>query len=274
MAIIEAERPVQGNASISEKATKPELPVVRRFEAAGFRAWPAASVRYDGTWLIRLNTGHPAKRLNSVNPLDPGDTGDLDGRIERAGWVFDACGRPLTFRLSPLSGTVIPEHLDRSGWSRFGESAVMQMPLDGPGVANAIHQIPLRDVGRFITAAMHIRALDAALRPGLSEIVGSIRPETGLFVLEEKGEPVATAICVHDGDLAGLFEIATAETERGKGHGRRIVRSALKWALSRGARMAWLQVEADNGAARGLYSSLGFSDAYRYYYARPGTGAG
>ena len=48
-----------------------------------------------------------------------------------------------------------------------------------------------------------------ALRPGLSEIIGAIQPEAGLFVLEEGGEPLATLICVHDGDLAGLFEIAT-----------------------------------------------------------------
>ena len=49
------------------------LPIVRRFEAAGFRAWPATSVQYDGAWSVRLTGGHPAKRLNSVNPLDPGD---------------------------------------------------------------------------------------------------------------------------------------------------------------------------------------------------------
>ncbi|TAN17717.1 MAG: GNAT family N-acetyltransferase [Rhizobiaceae bacterium] len=274
MAITEAERPEQGNITISERVTKPELPLVRRFEAAGFRAWPAASVQYDGTWLIRLNAGYPAKRLNSVNPLDPGDTGDLDGRIKQAGRVFEACGRPLTFRLSPLSGEVVPRHLAACGWRTFGESAVMQMPLDESGVTHAIHQIPLRDVGRFITAAMHIKALDPALRPGLSEIVGSIRPETGLFVLEEGDEPVATAICVHDGDLAGFFEVATVAAERGKGHARRIVLSALKWAHSRGARKAWLQVEADNDAAWALYSSLGFSAAYSYRYARPDTEAG
>ena len=274
MATIAVERSSKETQIISEKARKPELPVVRRFEAAGFRAWPAASVQYDGTWAIRLNAGHPVKRLNSVNPLDPGDTGDLDGRVERARRRFEAYGRPLTFRLSPLSGVVIPGHLDKAGWSFFGDSAVMQMPLGGHGVEDAIHQIPLRDVGRFIHAAMRIKALDPTLRPGLSEIIGAIAPDTGLFVLEQKGEPVATTICVHDGDLAGLFEVATAETERGKGYGRRIVLSALKWALSRGARRAWLQVEADNGAALGLYSSLGFSEAYRYHYARPSTAAG
>ena len=82
-------------------------------------------------------------------------------------------------------------------------------------------------------------------------------------------KPLASAICVHDGDLAGLFEIATDAGERGKGHGRRLVLSALKWARLRGARQAWLQVEADNAPALALYASLGFDEVYRYHYRQP-----
>ena len=247
----------------------PELAVVRRFEAAGFRAWPAASVHYDGTWAIRLNAGHPGRRLNSVNPLDPSDNADMKQRIARAARRFEAYGRPLTFRMSPLAGPVLAGHLDRSDWSIFGESVVMQLALDGGAVDDAMHQIPLKDMGRFIGAALKVHDFDPALRPGLSEIISSIQPEAGLFVLETGDEPMATAICVHDGDLAGVFEVATASRARGKGHGRRLVLSALKWARLRGARTAWLQVEADNEVARHLYASIGFEDVYRYHYRRP-----
>lgn len=247
-----------------------ELATVRRFEAAGFRAWPAASVHYDGTWVIRLTAGHPAKRLNSVNPLDPGDTTDLDERIARAGRRFQAYGRPLTFRLSPLSGAALSRHLDAERWTRFSESVVMRMPLEGHAtVHGAMDQIPLKDMGRFVNAAMKTHGLAPELRAGLSEVIGAIQPEAGLFVLERDEQPLATAVCVHDGDLAGLFEIATDLPERGKGFGRRIVLSALKWARLRGAREAWLQVEADNRPARRLYESIGFSEVYRYHYRRP-----
>ena len=245
------------------------LATVRRFEAAGFRAWPATSVNYDGAWAVRLTGGHPAKRLNSVNPLDPGDDTDLKERIARAGRRFAAYGRPLTFRMSPLCAHRITEYFDREGWVRFDESLVMRAPLDEAMVGQALHQIPLKDMGRFINAAIAIGNLDPALRPGLSEIVTSIEPEAGLFVLEQAGEPVSTVICVHDGDLAGLFEVATEESQRGKGYGRRTILSALKWARARGAREAWLQVEARNEAAVGLYRSMGFEEVYRYHYRRP-----
>ena len=257
---------------VPERPPKAELAIVRRFEAAGFRAWPASAVHYDGTWVVRLTAGHPAKRLNSVNPLDPDDVHDLPERIARAGRRFDAYGRPLTFRLSPLSGAVLCRHLESEGWAGFAESLVMQLALDDDAVHGAMDQIPMKDMGRFVGAAMKTSGLDPALRAGLSEIIGSIQPEAGLFVLERDEEPLATAICVHDGDLAGLFEIATDAAERGKGFARRMVLSALKWARLRGARQAWLQVEADNLAARRLYESLGFSELYRYHYRRqPGA---
>ena len=246
-----------------------DLAWVRRLEAAGFRAWPATSVHYDGAWAVRLTGGHPAKRLNSVNPLDPGDDANLTERIARAGRRFAAYGRPLTFRLSPLAGRRIPAHLDEAGWNRLGESLVMRAPLDAAMVAAAFHQIPLKDMGRFIGAAIAIRSLDPALRPGLSEVISSIQPQTGLFVLEQDAEPASTAICVQDGDLAGLFEVATRESRRGRGHGRRTLLSALKWAFARGARSAWLQVEAYNDAAIGLYRSMGFEEVYRYHYRQP-----
>jgi len=251
------------------KGHRPDFATVRRFEAAGFRAWPASSVAYDGTWCVRLTAGHPAKRLNSVNPLDPADVSDLEGRIARIGRRFEAYGRPLTFRLSPLSGRKLSSHLDREGWSRFDESIVMRLDLENADLADAIDQIPLKDVGRFVAAALAVQNADPAIRAGLSEIIGSINAEAGLFIHEHDGRPVASAICVHDGDLAGLFEIATDTAERRQGHARRLVLSALKWARQHGARQAWLQVAADNRSAVALYATLGFEEVYRYHYRRP-----
>ena len=245
------------------------LPLVRRFEAAGFRAWPAASVQYDGTWVVRLTAGLPAKRLNSVNPLDPGDVHNVEDRVARAGRWFAAYGRPLTFRLSPLSGPELSDYFDRHDWQTLSESLVMRARLDEVPVDNAILQIPLKDIGRFIDAAMEVHGMDASLRPGLTEIISSISAEAGLFVLEDNGTPLATAVCVHDGDLAGLFEIATGPRERGKGYGRRVVLSALRWARLRGAQQAWLQVEASNTPALRLYEAIGFHEVYRYHYRRP-----
>ena len=248
------------------QANIPELSIVRRFEAAGFRAWPAAATHYDGAWLLRFTAAHPARRLNSINPLDPGDDHDIAERIGRAERRFHAYGRPLTFRLSPLAGPNLCTYLDEHGWSEVSETSVMLADLDAIDLDDAIDQIPLKHVGRFVDAALAVGVVDPAIRAGLSEVIGAIEPEAGLFVHEIDESPVATAICVHDGDLAGLFEVATQADSRGQGHGRGIVISSLKWARLRGAKRAWLQVEADNGVAIGLYRALGFREIYRYRY--------
>ncbi len=242
------------------------LPKVRRLEAAGFRAWPAASAHYDGSWLVRLTAGHPARRLNSINPLDPNDSAKIPARLAKAGRRFDAYGRPLTIRISPLASPKLVAFLDEHGWHKESESAVMIADIDSLPIGKALDKIPMKDTGRFVESLLTIRQLDRSMKAGLSEIIESIEPETGLFVLQEDSKPVSTAICVHDGDLAGLFEVATREDCQRKGLGRSVVLSALRWARLLGARRAWLQVEVDNLAAMELYRSLGFAEVYRYNY--------
>lgn len=256
---------------MTPEAPLPVLATVRRFEAAGFRAWPAASAHYDGAWLMRLTPGHPAKRLNSINPLDPGDHFDISSRIEKARSSFAEIDQPLTFRLSPLAGDKITAYLDAQGWQAFDESLVMHCDLEGSVVEHALDQIPLKDVERFTQSLLSINEMPRSLTAALGGVIQAVPAEAGLFVLESDAKAVAATVCVHDGDLAGLFEVATAPSERGKGFGRRIVTSALKWALGRGARQAWLQVGAENEPAVNLYRSLGFSELYRYHYRRPPT---
>ena len=43
----------------------------------------------------------------------------------------------------------------------------------------------------------------------------------------------------------------------------------LAQAHAAGARVAYLQVEADNDPARHIYRRLGFADAYAYHYRTP-----
>lgn len=69
-----------------------------------------------------------------------------------------------------------------------------------------------------------------------------------------------------EGDLVGLFDVFTAPHARTRGWARALCRSMLQQAHADGARSAYLQVEADNGAARAVYHRLGFADAYGYHY--------
>ncbi|PRD40943.1 GNAT family N-acetyltransferase [Phyllobacterium phragmitis] len=244
----------------------PDLATVRQIEAVGFRAWPATSVHYDGTWAIRMTAAHPSKRLNSINPLDPADIRDIPVRVERAAQRFRAYGRRPVFRLSPLSPPELDDYLASKGWGRFDETIVMTADLAAMDFTATIDQIPLRDVGRFVDASLKVHERDPALRPGLSELLNGIRPVKGMFVIEDDGRPVSVALCVHDGAMAGLFDIGTSSKSRRNGHARAVVASALKWASKHGAKTAWLQIETANAPGRALYEGFGFGEIYRYAY--------
>lgn len=251
----------------------PGLAQVRRMEAVSFRSFPATSTFFDGSWAIRLTAGHPAKRLNSVSPLDPSDHANIDARVEMAQHRFDSFGRRLVFRLSPLAPTALDDVLDDRGWIYLDETIVMVADLEEQNFVDAMDQLPLQDVGLWVDAFLALSEMDDKNKPGLAEVIGAIKPVSGLFITQNgDNEPVSALRCVQDNDLAGLFDVVTNIKFRGQGHGRAAILSALKWAVKMGAETGWLQVVADNEAALKLYQTLGFRELYRYTYrAAPQT---
>ena len=258
--------------AITEAERLRQLAIVRRLEAAGFRAWPASSTAFDGTWAVRVTKSFPAKRLNSVNPLDPSDTTDIPGRIARARKTFAEFGRSIIVRQSPLAPDALIAFLDKEGWTRFDESIVMTADLSRTDLSGTVERIPIRDMTRYVEASLKVHERPASLRSGLTGILESIRPPTALFVRETGGVPTAVALAIHDNDLAGLLDVAVRADQRGGGIGRDVVRSALRYTMHKGSKTAWVQVEADNVAGLSLYRSLGFTEAYRYVYRAPPGG--
>lgn len=249
--------------------SEPNLPLVRRLEAVGFRAWPASSVVYDGSWQVRLTGSHPSKRLNCVVALDPSDHRDIALRLEKASRRFEAHGRLLLIRQTPLSPKQLIDHLEASGWECFEDVVTMTCELGTLELPDTMDHLPTHDVGRFVDADITVHETDPALKPALAEIITGIKPPTGLFIIEDpQSGPLAATLCVQDNDLAGIMSLAVRADRRGQGLGVEILSTALRWARMRGARTAWLQVVATNEAALALYARTGFKEAYRYHYWR------
>ncbi|OHV82027.1 N-acetyltransferase [Rhizobium sp. LCM 4573] len=244
-----------------------DLPLVRRLEAVGFRAWPAASVAYDGSWQIRLTGGHPSKRLNCVVPLDPSDCRDMELRLEKARQRFEAYGRPLIVRETPLAPPPLIDMMEKNGWQAFETVNVLTADLTKIDLPDTVHLLPGHNVGRFVDASLAVTGEDVSLKPALAEILNAIKPASGLFVVEDpKAGPVAATLCVQDNDLAGIISFAVKPERRRNGVGTDMLSSALRWARVSGARMAWLQVVDTNEPALALYRKLGFRHAYDYRY--------
>jgi ribosomal protein S18 acetylase RimI-like enzyme len=63
-----------------------------------------------------------------------------------------------------------------------------------------------------------------------------------------------------------VFDVVTDEAMRGQGIATALVARLLARAWDRGARVAYLQVDADNAPAIAVYRRYGFSTIYTYHY--------
>jgi ribosomal protein S18 acetylase RimI-like enzyme len=104
------------------------------------------------------------------------------------------------------------------------------------------------------------------------EALGRIKPPRAFARLDAGGEAAAIGACAIEGDWAGVFAMRTDPRRRRQGLARRILSALMFRAGEEGATRAYLQVEADNGAALALYEAAGFAEAYRYrYWGKPAT---
>jgi ribosomal-protein-alanine acetyltransferase len=90
-------------------------------------------------------------------------------------------------------------------------------------------------------------------------------PHGWYVVDEEAGRLVGYAglRAVQGATDADIQTIAIAESARGRGRGRALLRSLLTEAARRGARDLFLEVRADNPVAQALYASEGFLEIGR-----------
>nr|WP_272212144.1 GNAT family N-acetyltransferase [Marinicella sp. W31]MDC2878050.1 GNAT family N-acetyltransferase [Marinicella sp. W31] len=207
-----------------------DLPLVRRLEAMGLRAWPAKNVLYDGAWQLRLTAGHPSKRLNSLSVLDQSDTSDIEIRIEKARRHYETFGRPLLVRETPLTPPTLVEYLIAEGAEPFDTTVVMTLDLNLFDPLEGIELLPSQDVSRFVGAALKVNPVPGLTKAGLAEVVTAIKPSHGFFIrAQDRGEPVAAGLCVHDFDMAGIEAFAVAPDARRKGHGRELATGMMRW---------------------------------------------
>jgi N-acetylglutamate synthase len=191
-------------------------------------------------------------------------TRPLEEKIAYCERAYGEAGLPALFRLTPFSEPPgLDEALERRGYGRFEETAVESASLSAVSKPRAVIDLPLDE---WVQAIGALRGSTAAQRAGhLARLRVLPLPARPVALLRDEAI-VATGLVVVEGSCAGLFDILTAESARRQGHARSIVTGLLAIAWELGARSAYLQVKADNTAARDLYRQFGFEERYQYWY--------
>lgn len=236
-----------------------------RAEQAGLNASaPPQQADIDG-WLIRLSPGK-AKRSRCINALRAGSL-PLDDLLARCQSSFDAAGLPLAVRITPWSQPPdLDARLAAKGWGAFDAADVMVLDPINPAAA----PVPLTvlDAADYAATVGALRGSSAsAIAAHAERLANAPVPYQGFALTDAAGARLACGQMVIEGDLVGLYDIASAVPRQG--HGERLCRALLTEARAQGARQAYLQVGRDNAVAQRLYARLGFVFAYGYHYRSP-----
>jgi N-acetylglutamate synthase len=206
-----------------------------------------------------------------VQCLDPTDDENAPARIAASRRWFETRGVMPAFRVTPLAGRRLTESLDEAEWRAFDHSRVLVTALEGRGIKpDARAEVLPADDPTWLSAQRLLQGYDAATLERLSAIVGAIEvPVRGVLLHSADGRAVASALMSVADGIVFAGNVVTAASERRRGHASAAMRSGLAWAVGEGAKVAALNVLADNEAALALYGSAGFAHVYDYHYRKP-----
>ncbi len=232
----------------------------------------------DG-WIVRTSPGK-AKRARCINAVATGIL-PLTQKLGLARAAFDEAGLPMVVRITPFTQ---PPELDAllaaQGWASLDDTRVMVLPdipsgpLGQPGPAPVQPGLPAGAAWVQLSADDYAEAV-GRLRHSPPEqrhahaqrLKFSPVPYEGHALQRvADGEVLACGQFAREAELVGLYDVHTTEKARGQGLATRLCERLLSLAAAQGARVAYLQVEADNAPARRIYQRLGFTEQYAYHY--------
>ena len=246
------------------------LPGAEAIERAGLKAWPGIEVEWDGSWVRRAAGGY-TQRANSIQSFDPTDDGDAPARIEAGADWFRSRGIRPTFRVTPLAGERVVSALDQGGWTSVDHSHLFAMELGSmvPDPRGRLYD--LLDPA-FLSVQQRLRGYSDEKLGKLRALLAAVEaPGKGVVQFSRDGEPAATSLMVIGDGIVVTGNVITDTAQRRKGYAAAMMRTGLAWAHSAGARIAALNVAADNSGGQALYRSLGYTRQYDYFYRVPGA---
>ena len=243
--------------------------LLSRIEDAGLNASAPPEQRWLDGWLVRFSPGK-AKRARCVNAVANGVSSVAD-KLALCRELYRQAGLPMVVRITPFS---MPADLDAqlaaAGMSKIDDTRVMVCPslaaLSSPVIPDGISIKQIDSLNFAQTVGEFRGSPDSQRAAQAKRLAESPVPFTAYLVQNAQGEALACGQIATESEFVGLYDVYTASAHRSRGHAKMLCEHMLTNARSRGATIAYLQVESHNHVARHIYRGLGFSDAYGYHY--------
>jgi GNAT superfamily N-acetyltransferase len=250
--------------------------LLSRIEDASLNASAPPQQRWLDGWIVRYAPGK-ARRARCVNAVAAGRQ-PLLKKLQQVRELFDAAGLPMVVRITRFTQ---PPQLDSElaalSYQKEGLTCVLVKPglavTEAKPLPAGLHWASL-DVEAFAEAVGALRASPPSHRQSHAlRMRQSPVPVSGFVIRRDANlEVVACGQCTQEAELVGLYDVFTHESQRGQGLAGQLCERMLSHSVNNGAKIGYLQVEADNTPARQVYARLGFVDGYSYHYREAPAG--
>ncbi|MDY7103500.1 MAG: GNAT family N-acetyltransferase [Actinomycetota bacterium] len=250
----------------------------RTLELWSDRSMPGSERHQLGGWVLRADRGATG-RANSVWPTGKPDrpVGAAVDAAER--WYADR-GRRTMFQLFDGVDPDLGAELDHRGYLEVPGALVMVAPIAAPEAETAVAApavpAPAGAGGVEVRCATSPSPAFATLVDDddrLAEMASAGLVQRYVTAHASGGSVLGGGLGTLDGDGFGVFAMRTVEAARRRGVATLVLAELRRAGHELGASTLWLQVMADNTAARALYRREGLEvvHGYRYRASPPGS---
>lgn len=246
---------------------------IKIIEDLSLNAWPSHQMQlYDG-WILRYSSFY-THRTNCVEQIGASLI-PTEEKIRYCEEIYDRWNTPCIFKITPLLKDSFDKMLEERGYEIQHRTTVMEMPsisrdghfadrlLDDPLEVRVDHRIP----DEWIDALFKIKEDCTVIHMKIVPSMYAAIPKDVLCVSVRDGRKiVATGLGILDREFIGIYAINVKKEYRRRGIARKICETLLIEGKRYGAEKAYLQVVAGNEKAISLYTSLGFTAQYDYWF--------
>ncbi|MCM3786237.1 GNAT family N-acetyltransferase [Neobacillus mesonae] len=226
---------------------------------------PLSTLLYDG-WVLRFADGY-TKRANSINPIHY-STCELNHKIKECEKIYSQNQLPVIYKISPF---VEPAHLDSilesMRYSVLDITSVQTLNLDQINEPRLTSVQISEEVNtewlEHFCRLNHVKDKD---RSTMEQMLTNIRTRKGFISFYDEERVIACGLGVIEREYIGLYDIVTDRDYRNQGYAEQMILNLLKWGKDNGATHSYLAVIANNTPALRLYSKIGYSEIYKYWY--------
>lgn len=249
---------------------------LKPFFESYLNSWPAKFNYFLNGWILRFTEG-VTDRANSVLPISYNGTRWTIGRdiniVENAYKSFKL--PPIFMMHDFFKPKYLEQELIKRGYLSLSPTNTMMISINdidfkpvNEDFTYAHYSNRVKEFSNFLAKHSTRSIAEQNILEELSERI--IIPKKRFILAKDQNKIIGTLMGVLDPN--GFLYLADLLVDP-KYRNQKVATSLYfevlqKWAISKGVRKVWLQVEVDNEKAINFYKKLGFKKIYSYYYRK------